>query len=268
LDEAARCVVASCAVDVDRAKACDHVGVRSGVPAAAWAEQQVASVRDDPAGRIALMERCYYGPFGKAPRHLPFRRAAMAFMRWQLQRGVLQPPFSDRPGSPWWRAVNERILRDGCEAVGLSGGLPGPASSRTVDYWMSFADYPVARAWYRAHNGSVVAAYLEHRDLAKAETDAERFFMNVVLCRVLYTHALVAAPRMSLGWLRPLAPFLGDPRLGMTGIFLQLSRPALLRPARLRREICHLGPRPAGPAIGRYTRARPRRRRPDHTTPG
>jgi hypothetical protein len=145
-------------------------------------------------------------------------------MQWQLQRGVLAPPFSKRPGSPWWRAVNERILRDGCEAVALSGDLPGPASSRTVDYWMSFADYPTARAWYRAHNGSVVAAYLAHRDLAEAENDAERFFMNVVLCRVLYTHALVAAPRISLGWLRPLAPLLGDPRLGMTGIFLQLSR--------------------------------------------
>jgi hypothetical protein len=170
------------------------------------------------------MQRCYYGPFGKAPRHLPFRRAALSFMHWQLQRGVLAPPFSDRPGSPWWRAVNERILRDGCEAVALSGDLPGPASSRTVDYWMSFADYPTARAWYRAHNGSVVAAYLEHRDLAEAERPAERFFMNVVLCRVLYTHALVAAPRIALGWLRPLAPFLGDPRLGMTGIFLQLSR--------------------------------------------
>ena len=89
---------------------------------------------------------------------------------------------------------------------------------------MSFVDYPVARAWYRAHNGSVVAAYLEHRDLAEAENEAERFFMNVVLCRVLYTHALVAAPRMSLGWLRSLAPFLGDPRLGMAGVFLQLSR--------------------------------------------
>ena len=48
--------------------------------------------------------------------------------------------------------------------------------------------------------------------------------MNVVLCRVLYTHTLVTAPRLSLGWLRPLAPLLGDPRLGMTGIFLQLSR--------------------------------------------
>ena len=85
---------------------------------------------------------------------------------------------------------------------------------------MSFADYPVARAWYRAHNGSVVAAYLEHRDLAEEENEAERFFMNVVLCRVLYTHALVAAPRMSLGWLRPLAPFLGDPRLGDDGYLL------------------------------------------------
>ncbi|GGX63689.1 hypothetical protein [Streptomyces fructofermentans] len=196
----------------------------SGIPAADWARQQVASVRDDPAGRMALMERCYYGPLGKAPRHLPFRRAALSFMRWQLRRGLLQPLSDHRPGSPWWRAVNERILRDGCEAVALSGELAGPPSSPTVESWTSFADRPTARAWYRAHNGSVVAAYLEHRDLAEAENEAERFFMNVVLCRVLYTHALVAAPRISLGWLRPLGPLLGDPRLGMIGVFLQLSR--------------------------------------------
>jgi hypothetical protein len=198
--------------------------VEPGTTAADWADQQVGTVRDDPAGRLALMQRCYYGPYGQAPRHLPFRRAATSFMRWQLRRGVLQPSSGGRPGSPWWRAVNERILRDGCEAVALSGDLPGRASSPTVDHWMSFADYPAARSWYRAHNGSVVAAYLEHRDLAEAENAAERFFMNVILCRVLYAHALVAAPRMSLGWLRPLAPVLGDPRLGMTGIFLQLSR--------------------------------------------
>ncbi len=195
-----------------------------GVTAAAWAEERTAAVRDDPAARIALVERSYGGPFGRAPRHLPYRRAAMSFMRWQLRRGVLEPAHSSRPGSPWWRAVNERLLRDGCEAVALSGGLAGPVSSRPAGYWMSFADDPTARGWYRAHNSSVVAAYLEHRDLAEAENAAERFFMNVVLCRVLYAHALVAAPRLSLGWLRPLAPFLGDPRLGMTGIFLQLSR--------------------------------------------
>jgi hypothetical protein len=148
----------------------------------------------------------------------------MSFMRWQLRRGVLEPLLAERPGSLWWRAVNERLLRDGCEAVALSGDLPGPASSQTVRYWVSFADEPTARSWYRAHNASVVAAYLEHRALAETENAAERFFMNVVLCRVLYSHALVAAPRISLGWLRSLAPLLGDPRLGMTGIFLHLSR--------------------------------------------
>jgi hypothetical protein len=198
--------------------------VQTGLSAASWADEMVASVRDDPAGRLALMERCYRGPYGEAPQHLPFRRAARSFMRWQLRRGVLLAPSADQPGSPWWRAVNERIVRDGCEAVALSGSFAGPPSSRTVEHWMSFVDVPTAGAWYRAHNGSVVAAYLEHRELADAESPAERFFMNVVLCRVLFAHALVAAPRLSLGWLRPLAPLLGDPRLGMTGIFVQLSR--------------------------------------------
>ncbi|HEY1518083.1 MAG TPA: hypothetical protein VGF91_16775 [Solirubrobacteraceae bacterium] len=198
--------------------------MHTGTVAAVWANEQIEAVRDDPPARIALAERAYHGPFGEAPRHLPYRRAAMSFMGWQLRRGVLEPLGGERPGSPWWRAVNERLLRDGCEAVALSGDLTGPPSSRTVHYWMSFADYPTARAWYRAHNASVVAAYLDHRDLAELENRAERFFMNVVLCRVLYAHALVAAPRLSLGWLRPLAPMVGDPRLGMTGIFLQLSR--------------------------------------------
>ncbi len=194
------------------------------VTAAAWAADQIAAVRDDPAARIALAERSYRGPFGRAPRHLPYRRAALSFMRWQLRRGVLEPAHGRRPGSPWWRAVNDRLLRDGCEAVALSGQAAGRASSPTVSYWMSFAGHPTAATWYRAHNSSVVAAYLENRDLAEAENAPERFFLNVVLCRVLYAHALVAAPRLALGWLRPLAPLLGDPRLGMTGIFLQLAR--------------------------------------------
>src|ERR1700741_5293037 len=163
---------------------------------------------------MVLMERCYHGPFGLAPRHLPYRRAAMSFMRWQLRRGVLQPPSAKEPGSPWWRAVNERIIRDGCEAVARSGHLPGPTSSRTVDAWLSFAERPSARAWYRGHNGSGGAAYLDHCEMAEAENEPERFFMNVVLCRVLFTHALGAAPRLLLRWGRPPAPLLGEARRG------------------------------------------------------
>ena len=95
--------------------------------ALAWAEAQVAAVRDDPAARLALMARVFHGPTGRAPRHLPFRRAALSFMRWQAQRGVLNPLDASPPGSVWWRAVNERLLRDGCEAVALLGGSAGRA---------------------------------------------------------------------------------------------------------------------------------------------
>jgi hypothetical protein len=192
--------------------------------ALAWAEAQVAAVRDDPAARIALLERTYHGPTGHAPRHLPFRRAALSFMRWQAWRGLLNPLDASTPGSVWWRAVNERLLRDGCESVALSGGLAGEPSSQAVRLWLRFIAKPTGRNWYRAHNASIVGAYLEHRGLAEAESAAERFFMNVALGRVLYAHALNAAPRLALGRCALLGRLLGDPRLGMAGAFLSLGR--------------------------------------------
>lgn len=182
------------------------------------------SVRDDPAARLALLASSYRGPAGRAARHLPFRRAAMSFMRWQADRGVLDPLDASPPGSAWWRAVNERLLRDGCEAMARSGGLGGEPSSPTIARWMSFIASPTAGSWYRAHNASIVAAYLEHGDLARRESMPERFFLNVVLVRVLYAHALVSAPRLALGRFAPLGSILGDPRLGMAGAFLSLRR--------------------------------------------
>ena len=179
--------------------------------ALAWAETQVAAARDDPAARLALIERTYHGPTGRAPRQLPFRRAASSFMRWQARRGVLDPLDATPPGSPWWRAINERLLRDGCEAVAVVGGRAGPPSSPAVRLWLGFVARPTARTWYRAHNASIVGAYLEHRRLAEAESAAERFFMNVALVRVIYVHALVSAPRLAVGRLAPLGPLAGDP---------------------------------------------------------
>jgi hypothetical protein len=192
--------------------------------ALATAEAQVAAVRDDPAARFDLLVRTYHGPTGRAPRHLPFRRAALSFMRWQAKRGVLNPLDASPPGSRWWRGMNERLLRDGCESVALAGGLAGEPSSAAVKLWMEFIARTTAHSWYRAHNASIVAGYLDHRDLAEAEGPPERFFMNVALGRVLYAHALVGAPRLALGRLAPLATLLGDPRLGMAGAFLSLRR--------------------------------------------
>jgi hypothetical protein len=192
--------------------------------ALASAEVQVAAVRDDPAARLALMARLFHGPTGRAPQHVPFRRAALSFMRWQAKRGVLNALDGARPGSVWWRAMNERLLRDGCEAVGLLGGSAGEPSSSAVRLWLEFGARPTGRNWYRAHNASVVGGFLEHRDLAEAENAPERFFMNVALARVLFAHALVGAPSLALGRLGPLGRLLGDPRLGMVGVFLSLRR--------------------------------------------
>jgi hypothetical protein len=184
----------------------------------------VASVRDDPAGRLALMRSRYEAERGRPELHLPYRRAALGFMGWQLRRGLLNPLDGQTPGSPWWRAVNERLLRDTAEARAHQLGLGGPPSSWSARCCVEFAERPSARRWYRAHNASIAAAYLDHRELAEAETHPERFFINLILVRALFAHALVAAPRLALGRLWPAGPVLGDPRLTFTGIFVSLGR--------------------------------------------
>lgn len=196
------------------------------VPRGAAAERAhaaVCGVRDDPAGRLRLL-RAQYASRTPGSRYLPYRRAATAFVQWQLRRGVLAPAASPHPGSPWWRALNEALLRDIAEARHLTAEAPGDPSSAAVAAVVDFIRHPSAARWYRAHNASICGAYLANADLAGREGRLERFFLNVVLLRVLYAHALVAAPRLALGWLAPLAPALGDPRLGATGVFLSFRR--------------------------------------------
>jgi hypothetical protein len=192
--------------------------------ASAFAAARIAAVRDDPAGRLALARSIYDDPAGRRSQRPRFRRAALAFTRWMAARGVLNPLHGTRPGSRWWRAMNERLLRDSCEAFGLASGRPGSPSTATVEHWTAFIVRPTAQGWYCAHNSSIVAAYLEHRGLAAQENRVERFFLNVVLARVLYAHALVAAPRLALGRLAPGGPVLGDPRRGTVDIFLAMGR--------------------------------------------
>jgi hypothetical protein len=193
-------------------------GVGVGVPARD-AERMVAEVRDDPAGRIRLAAHAH-----AHRRYRPYRRAVVAFMRWQHARGVLNAPNDDDvPGSPWWRAVNEDLLRDTVEAKLLvqRGGDPSrPAVAR----WVSFFTAPSARSWYLAHNASVVAGYLAHRPLASLEAAAERFFMNVVLVRVLYAHALVLDGDLALGRLSFLGPLIGHPRARSPQALLAMKR--------------------------------------------
>src|SRR3954464_11447458 len=174
--------------------------------------------------RLALLRRLYEVPAAVDRGYLPYRRAASAFMGWQLRRGLLNPQSDPRPGSRWWGARNEGLLRDTAEARAFAFGYAGEPSGPGVTAHLDFIRRPTARNWYRAHNVSIAEGYLAFQELAVAERRVERFFMNVVLLRVLFAHALVAAPRLALGWLDPLGRPVGDPRVGMTGIFMSLSR--------------------------------------------
>ena len=189
-----------------------------------YADEWVARVQDDPRARLTLLCRLYLVPAAVDQGYLPFRRAASSFMGWQLRRGLLNPESGPTPGSPWWRAVNAALLRDTCEASALAFGRAGDPRTAGAAATLDFIREPTARSWYRAHNLTVATAYLGNEDLARAEGRVERFFINLVLVRVLYAHALVANPRLALGWLAPWGRLLGDPRLGMTGIFVSLSR--------------------------------------------
>ena len=178
------------------------------VPAATLAAEHVAAVRDDPHGRLELLRSSYAPRPGAAPLHVRYRRAALSFMGWQLRRGLLNPLDDGRPGSMWWRAVNERLLRDTCESRSRLLGHPGPASSPSIEPAVRFARQPSPHAWYLAHNVTIVSAYLDHRDLAQNENRTERFFINLVLVRVLYAHALGRRPPAGAGLAgadRPLA---------------------------------------------------------------
>lgn len=172
----------------------------------------MAEVRDDPYGRLALAEEAYLFGTGSAVEY--FSRAELAFIRWEIRRGVLNSPDSSggqRRGSRWWRTINEGLLRD-CEEASLMHreGLASGGSSLAVNHWLAFFISPSPEAWYRAHNASVVCGYLDGSELAVHESRAEQILMSVILTRALYAYML-ATRHARLGPLARIGQWLANP---------------------------------------------------------
>ncbi len=130
------------------------------------------------------------------------------------------------PGSVWWRAVNERLLRDGCEAVALVGG-PGRRSVVAASAAVAGVDRRDRRGGTGSelHNASIVAAYPRStasspRQRARRSASSWTLLWSACSTRM---HWSPARPWRWGGSLR-LAAVLGDPRLGMAGVFLSLRR--------------------------------------------
>src|SRR3954469_20841653 len=77
--------------------------------AAELAATRVAVARDDPAQRLTLASGHFKCGLSSQGSWRDFARGELAFLRAEIARGVLGPPRGRRPGSPWWRAVNERL---------------------------------------------------------------------------------------------------------------------------------------------------------------
>jgi hypothetical protein len=172
------------------------------------ARQVVAAVVDDPEGRYQLRAR-FYQKYGFLPEGAGYGNSELAFMRWEIDRGVLAPLTAARPGSRWWREVNMAILFDAelAALVHESGQcLEIPSGAQR---WLSYIQTPSEGSWYLAHNGSVVGGYLAQLEAARIESAAERDFMNIVLYRVLYAEALVSGST----FLGRLGKLLGNPML-------------------------------------------------------
>jgi hypothetical protein len=178
----------------------------------ARADRRVAAVRESPTARYGLREDFYreYG-FGLGD---GLGNAELAFLEWEIERGVLVNPAAPKPGSPWWRAVNEGLLRDGERArEAHQAGLDDQVHDPDVRRWITYLNAPSAVTWYRAHNGTVSSGYLDEVELARRESPVEQQFVNIVLYRVLFAQVMVEGRAFPERALSELASIAANPRL-------------------------------------------------------
>jgi hypothetical protein len=102
-------------------------------------------------------------------------RALVDFQDWEISSGRL----SDDGGSPWWSAVNGRLISDLEDAA---AGARGP----WADYMSCDGSDPEAAqaALWHAHQHSINAGALAAAGLLESEPDVEREFAGIALAVV------------------------------------------------------------------------------------
>lgn len=152
---------------------------------------------DSAHARLRARERFYRTHGNSRLRTHGYGASELAFTRWAIQRGALNcPTHPERPGSRWWRAINDELVRDSELAAAIyrrSGSAFGQRPA--VRAWLAFLRSPSSARWYRAHTMSVVHGYAAHAELAHLEPAPERELMSDVLYRLLVAHSLVAHPK-------------------------------------------------------------------------
>ncbi|MFK7825586.1 MAG: hypothetical protein AB8G05_15655 [Oligoflexales bacterium] len=188
-------------------------------------KKEVGAVANDPMGRYRLREAFYeHFGFGHLDR-FGFGRSELDFLKWEINRGALNPLASKidgrqtpKPGSPWWRDVNTEFnyLSELAGNIYVAG-IEAPGLEKEVQFWLDYIHTPNERTWYRAHNSSIVKAYLNQISKAKQEDTNEQYFLNQVLYRLCYAQALAMGDALG-----DLGEILADPRLPSVNILVHL----------------------------------------------
>lgn len=185
----------------------------------AEARRRVDAVSDDPQGRYRMRE-AFYQRFGepRRPELNGFGNSELAFLRYEIERGVLNPVSGDSPGSPWWRKVNSTLLYAAeLATLIVDSGATGAAVGHPVRAWLDYIAEPSGERWYRAHNTSIVRGYIDAVSEARAESSDEQYFMNEVLYRLLFAEALVNGAALG-----EFGQWIADPRLPAVDIMVHL----------------------------------------------
>jgi len=183
------------------------------------AKAMVDAVKDDPAGRLELRKK-FYSKYGRGLEgNYGFGNSEIAFMEWEISRGVLNPLFDKkRPGSPWWRKVNGLFIYFATLAALIEEENPKITDEpNEVRLWRHYIQKPAAKTWYKAHNASIVQGYLQSRREAEEETLPEKLFINMVLYRVLFAQAMVEGVPMG-----KLGAVLADPNLPSVNVLVHI----------------------------------------------
>jgi hypothetical protein len=172
-----------------------------------WVPNHFRYLIDNPPARFMLRKH-FYQKYGFSKNFLHkiaqiilkwisgkdgFGRSELDFMEWEIKRGVLTAyDDSVSPGSLWWSNVNLMFIVISETAADIYEKKITPNEiTKETELWLQYLNCRTAKTWYKAHNASIVYAYLHFTDLAKKESVYEQVFMNEVLYRLLYAQAMV-----------------------------------------------------------------------------
>ena len=163
-------------------------------------QQLLESIKNNPDARLKSRE-VFYKKYDStsSEEEYGYGNSELAFLKWELDR-VLRTPNGQQAKSEWWSEINLRfIYLSELGAKAKERGIAKREIPIPSQFWYEFIENPTESSWYKAHNSSIINAYLRHANLAKKESSFEQVFINIVLYRLLFAQAMVEGKDFAFG---------------------------------------------------------------------